>query len=65
MRWGKLRLRTLTLGLFGDADPLRADVTLAGKPLPATLLKRDGRWVIELPNPATLNAGQTLAVLMR
>jgi len=65
VRWGKLRLRTLTLGLFGDADPLRADVTLAGKPLPATLLKRDGRWVIELPNPATLNAGQTLAVLMR
>jgi non-lysosomal glucosylceramidase len=64
MRWGRLHLKTLTLTLPTALNPQRAIVTLAGQTLPARLILRERRCVVELTSPVNLTAGQTWEVVL-
>lgn len=62
VHWGRLRLKTLVLTPTGGLVPQRVSATLAGQPVPATLVVRDGRCVIGFEPALTVATGQTLAL---
>ena len=47
VRWGKVRLRSVALGVAKDFQPTRATVSVAGQTVPATLTAKDGRAVVQ------------------
>ena len=49
VKWGRLRLRTLSLGLTGGFIPARVTVTVGGAAQPAALEVKDGKALIRLP----------------
>lgn len=62
LKWGTLRLKTLALQVLeGQANPTKATVLLAGKPVEAKLTVQDRRAVVEVPE-MKLTAGQSLSV---
>jgi hypothetical protein len=65
VRWGKLRLKTLALTAPAELTPQKVFVTLAGKPVPATLAVRAGRCTVSFGSPVTVAAGQALQVTLR
>jgi hypothetical protein len=62
MRWGRLRLQTLTLGLPKIFAPSGLVVTLAGRPVAATLSSRDGKTVVQFAEPVAVNEPEGLEV---
>ncbi|MBE3069657.1 MAG: hypothetical protein IMZ66_05410 [Planctomycetes bacterium] len=64
LKYGRLRLRTLVLQAPGQAAPKRVTVTVAGKATPAKPTLVDGRVELALASDVTLDAGQTLEVVM-
>lgn len=62
VRYGRLRLRTIALGLAPGSRPQELRVTLDGKPLPATLRIEDATARIELQQDALIGAQSTLAI---
>jgi non-lysosomal glucosylceramidase len=62
VRWGRLRLRTLSLGLRPGFRPTKVAVTLAGKQLPAALAVNAGKAGIKLGEALVLNEGERLEV---
>jgi non-lysosomal glucosylceramidase len=62
LRWGKLRLKTLTLALPGETKPQQVKVTLGGQALPSTLGIHDDRCVIQFEPQVRLASGQTLQI---
>jgi uncharacterized protein (DUF608 family) len=61
LRFGKLRLQTLTLGVVGKAPPTQCTLTLAGKPLAAALTIVAGDAEIRFAE-VVLVPGETLRV---
>lgn len=61
---GRLRLRTLALGVVGKASPTTATVNLGGKVLPATLTIQDGKAEIRLAAETILEEGSILTVTL-
>ncbi len=59
LKWGRLRLTEL---VCEDAKAMRAELSLAGKPLTATLTRDGKRITLKLASEVTLTAGQTLTV---
>ncbi|MCY2950997.1 MAG: hypothetical protein NTU53_03355 [Planctomycetota bacterium] len=43
LKFGKLRLRTLSLDLVGNKQPTKRTLTIAGKLVPATLTSTEGK----------------------
>jgi len=60
VRWGRLRLHTLTLTPPPGVRSQAVTATLAGKAVPATLTVRDGRGEIRFGAEVTVAAGETL-----
>ncbi len=62
VRWGRLRLRTLALGLQPGFQPAKATVTVAEKPVRATLAARGGKIEINPGEEMVLSEGEKLMV---
>ena len=62
VKWGQVRLRTLSLGVVGRGEPSKVTVLVAGKPVPATLAVREGKAQIQLGIEALIKEGERLAV---
>jgi len=62
VRWGRLRLKTLSLALPARTDVKNATVTANGRPLAATVAAAAGRAVITLGTEAIVKAGQLVEV---
>jgi len=62
LKYGKLRLRRLSLGLAGQQPPVHATVTLAGGAVPHTLETSDGQCHFVFPRDVLLTAGDTLTI---
>ena len=54
LRWGKLRIKTFSLGVGSDAKVSVATVLLADKAIPATLTKSGDRALITFATPIQL-----------
>jgi len=64
VKWGKLRLRILSLALPDNAKPAKLTVTIAGKTIRATDRQDAGRVVVTLATDVTLKAGRSLGIVM-
>ncbi len=64
LKWGKLRLRTLALGLPRNFRPTQVTVTAAGKPVTATLAVKDGRATINLSDGIAMQEGDVMELLL-
>lgn len=60
LRWGRLRVRTLSFGVSGRSGLSQLNVTCAGRQLPAQGRIENGRAVIALETEITLAPGQSL-----
>ncbi|MDQ3441871.1 MAG: glycoside hydrolase family 116 protein, partial [Planctomycetota bacterium] len=61
-KWGRLRLRTLTLELPGDAQPNEVRLTLDGAAVVATHVLKDNRLTITLSSETDVRSNQKLVV---
>jgi hypothetical protein len=57
VRWGRLRLKSLSFGLPPEGVAAKVTVTAAGKPIPSTSALLDGRVAIELGGEVILGPG--------
>ncbi len=64
LRWGKLRLRTLTCEVPGDQKCETLRLVVGEKPLSASHQLGQGKLTIQLSEEITLQAGQTLQVII-
>lgn len=64
VRFGKLRLRTLAFALPPASRPTKGIVTLAGKPVPATLSLNGEKAEIRLGRATTVSEGQKLEIAL-
>ncbi|MBI5385035.1 MAG: hypothetical protein HZA90_10155 [Verrucomicrobia bacterium] len=64
VKFGQLRLRTFVLAPQAGFQPVKVTVTLAGKPVPATLAMTDGKAVITLREAAMVKEGEKLEFLL-
>lgn len=62
LRWGKLRLRTLSLAPQPVFRPTKATVRLVGQAVPATLLVQNGKAGITLGKAIVIREGEKLQV---
>lgn len=62
VRWGRLALRTFSLGSLGRIRPERAAARVAGRDVRAELRLGDGRATLTFPEPVTVRAGESLEV---
>ena len=62
VKWGRLRLRTLSLGLAGGFNPTRVAVTIAGAAQPAALEVQDGKAMIRLPADVVIPENASIVV---
>lgn len=60
--YGKLALRTLSLGLEQGINPTKVTASLGGRPLEPTLSVSGGRAEIRFDTPITVPQGQTLEI---
>ena len=63
VRWGKLRLRTVTVE--APAGAASVQVTAGGQPVAATMAREGTRLTVTLANDVTLAQGQALEVAVR
>jgi hypothetical protein len=64
VKWGQLRLKTLALTPPANLKPQKVSATLAGKTVPATVVVKGGRCILQFPSPVLVTAGQTLQVTL-
>ncbi|RME89479.1 MAG: hypothetical protein D6766_14680 [Verrucomicrobia bacterium] len=64
LRHGRLRLRSLAFATAGSAAAARARVVVGGREIPVQRRARGRRLELHLAEPLTLEAGQTLEVVM-
>ena len=57
-------MRTFSLSLPANVQPAKVTVTLAGKPLMATLTVKEGKAEIKFSEEATLSEGQRLEIAL-
>lgn len=62
IRWGLLRLKTLSLGLPEGLQPTRAVMKLSGRAVPCRLKREAERAEMEIEGEIALHEGQTLTV---
>ncbi len=62
MKWGKLRVKTLSFAVPADAKPGKATVSVGGRAVPASLRAGDGRVTATLGAEADVSAGQAIEV---
>jgi hypothetical protein len=62
VKWGRLRLRTLALGLAGGLKATKVSVRVDGRPAAARLETRDGRAEILLESEAVISEGGRIQV---
>jgi len=62
VRWGKLRLRTFSLGLPAGFRPTTVTATMAGTGVPAALSVSEGRAELTMRDELVIGAGQSLRV---
>ncbi|MBI4325049.1 MAG: hypothetical protein HY674_07265 [Chloroflexi bacterium] len=62
VRWGRLRLRTVSLTVPADFRPTRVTVTLAGRAVPATLAVKDGKAEIQFNEETVVKEGEKMEV---
>ena len=65
LRWGQLKLKTLTLPAPVELTPQKVSALLAGKAVPATMTVRQGRCEIRFESQVSLAAGQTLSLTLQ
>ncbi|MDF7825978.1 GH116 family glycosyl hydrolase [Pontiellaceae bacterium B12227] len=63
VNWGKLKLQTLKLNPM-DLKVKSIDVTLNGKKISAELVSHEGGVSVELNTPITIEAGQSVGIVM-
>ena len=61
LKFGRLRLQTLSLGLVGNKPPTRSTLTIAGKRVPATLTSMEGNAEIRF-DAVVVTQGETVQV---
>jgi uncharacterized protein (DUF608 family) len=64
LRWGKLRLRKLSIGLPANGKLTTVAVSLAGRQVPAILSINDGRAEIQFSEALALSKGQDLSIML-
>jgi hypothetical protein len=64
VKWGRVRLRELSLAPGGIPGSATARVTAAGKPVRATCGLSDGQCKVALERDVVLKAGETLQVVL-
>ncbi len=64
IRMGKLRLRSLALGLVGDCSPRKVVVVMARKRLGAVFQLKDGKALIRFDQAVVLEEGEMLTVTL-
>ena len=64
LKWGTLRVRTLSLALPENAKPAKVTVTIAGKPVRVTHGLDGVRIQVSLPTDITIKTGQSLDVIV-
>jgi len=62
IKWGRLRLRTLSLEVTGGLTPATAAVTVAGKPVSAALTMRERTAEVRFGNDVVMTPGEELRV---
>ncbi|MBE3063743.1 MAG: hypothetical protein IMZ69_01840 [Spirochaetes bacterium] len=62
VKFGRLRLRTLALGVVGNEEPRTVKVIVAGKPVPATLSVNKGKADIKLGAEVVVKEGEHVEV---
>ena len=62
VRWGLLRLRTVSLALQPEFRPAKVTVTVAGIPVPAALVVKDGKTEIQLGEETVMKEGEKMEV---
>jgi non-lysosomal glucosylceramidase len=65
LKYGSLRLRTLSLGLVGDMKPNKAKVSLNGNVLDCDLKIENGRARIALGADTVVKAGETISTTLQ
>jgi hypothetical protein len=61
---GKLIVKTLSLALHANTKPARATVTIAGRPMPASLAVSNGQAEIQFATEAVVQEGEGLEVFL-
>ncbi|MHB8522332.1 MAG: GH116 family glycosyl hydrolase [Limisphaerales bacterium] len=64
VRYGRLRLQTLALGLTEDSKPTQATVTAAEKPVPATVAMNEGKVEVKFQNEIVVIPGERLKIVL-
>jgi non-lysosomal glucosylceramidase len=64
LKYGRLNLQTLSLGVVGDRAPRRAEVIVGGSTTKARMDYSKGKAVISFNRPVVLNAGDKLTVVL-
>ena len=64
VKWGRLRLRELCLGLPPDSATSRASITVAGKPVPASHRSTRNQLTVRLEHDAIIGEGKTLKAVI-
>jgi hypothetical protein len=62
VKWGRVRLRTLSIGLPRGAIPARASLAVAGQDQRITLEVQEGKARLRLDEELTVNAGETVSI---
>ena len=65
VKYGKLKVKTLALGLTNTLLPGEAMVVVNGRPVEARLQVEAGRWLITLAEEAVIQANEVLEVSIR
>ncbi len=64
LKYGRLNLRTLSLGVVWDREPRQAEVTVRGSTIKARTEYSNGKAVIRFDQPVVLNAGDRLTLVL-
>jgi hypothetical protein len=64
VKFGKLKVKTISLGLPNNLIPTAAKVSLNGKNLASSLTCKEGKAIITLAEPAMIQAGESLELLV-
>jgi non-lysosomal glucosylceramidase len=65
LKFGQLRLRTLSLGLAGNANPKGATVTVASKPVSVSFAVKEGKAMIEFAEEVAMREGDAMEIALR
>jgi non-lysosomal glucosylceramidase len=64
LKWGRLRLRTLALGLTPTVKPEKVTVSIGGRPVAATIAEKEGKAVVVLGDGLVIAEGEKLSVTL-